>query len=263
MRRSKSEYVIQTVANAVRLLEAFSDTEELGVTELSRKLGLHKNNVFRLLATLEQYRLVEQCADRDRYRLGVGCLTLAQSLTRNRPLTRHGRAVLEDLAEKSGECAHLAALAGFDVVHLDGQASRRLLGPSLRIGDRLDAHCSALGKALLAAGLAGELERYDREVIRGQALPARTPETITDRDKFLDHIRQVAGHGFAVDLEECEHGLSCVAAPVLDPNGHAIAALSVSVPSFRVEREELHQRVLPHVVEAAAELSRRMGYSPH
>lgn len=263
MRRSKSEYVIQTVANAVRLLEAFSDSEELGVTELSRRLGLHKNNVFRLLATLEQSNLVEQCADRDRYRLGVGCLTLAQSLTRNRPLTRHGRAVLEELAGKSGECAHLGALCGFDVVHLDGQSPRQLMGPLVRIGDRLEAHCTALGKVLLAAGLPEDLERYDRDVIRGQALPARTPETITDRDKFLDHLRQVAGQGFAVDLEECERGLCCVAAPVLDPGGRAIAALSLSAPAFRMEREELLQRAVPQVVKAAAELSRRMGYSPH
>ena len=103
MRRSKSDYVIQTVTNALRVLEAFRDKEELGVTELSRRLGLHKNNVFRLLATLEDKGYVEQCADSDRYQLGVRCLELGYTYGRSGGLLRHARGILEDLARVTGK----------------------------------------------------------------------------------------------------------------------------------------------------------------
>ena len=91
MKRSKSDYVIQTVTNALRVLEAFRDKEKIGVTELSRRLGLHKNNVFRLLATLQLHGYVEQRADSDRYGLGGGCLDLGQSFLRSRALLRKER----------------------------------------------------------------------------------------------------------------------------------------------------------------------------
>ena len=95
MRRSKSDYVIQTVVNALRLLEVFQEDEILGVTELSRRLDLHKNNVFRLLATLEEQGYVEQCDD-DRYCLGTACLELGHAFSRTRSIARQARPILED-----------------------------------------------------------------------------------------------------------------------------------------------------------------------
>ena len=92
MKKPKGDYAIQTVVNAMRLLEAFRDEEELGVTELSRRLSLHKNNVFRLLATLEQQGYIEQSAASDRYRLGVESLELGQAFLRGRTLLRRARA---------------------------------------------------------------------------------------------------------------------------------------------------------------------------
>ena len=260
MRRSKSDYVIQTVTNALRLLEAFDDEEELGVTELSRRLELHKNNVFRLLATLEEMEYVEQCTGSDRYRLGLGCLRLGQLFSRMRSLPRQAREVLSGVALEPGECAHVGVLAGFDVVHVDGERCGRLVGGSLRIGDRLEAHCTSLGKVLLADADAATWQQYDKEVIRGGSLPERTSETITDREKFFEHLRAVAAQGFALDVEECEQGLSCVAAPVHDASGAVVAALSISAPAFCTDREQLHDAILPRVQAAAAELSRRLGH---
>jgi DNA-binding IclR family transcriptional regulator len=259
MRRSKSDYVIQTVTNALRVLEEFRYDEELGVTELAKRLGLHKNNVFRLLATLEQMRFVEQEAENERYRLGTACLGLGQAFSRTRTLTRVARASVEGLAEATGETAHLGVLDGFEVVHLDGEAASQVVGTRVRTGERLPVHASALGKALLACGDPSEWERMDREWIRGGALPAATAATITDRDKFFEHLRGVAVMGFALDIEECAPGLCCVAAPVRDAKGRVIAALSVSAPVFRVGVDEMHARLVPAVTGAAQELSRRLG----
>jgi IclR family transcriptional regulator, KDG regulon repressor len=258
MRRSKSDYVIQTVTNALRLLEEFRYAEELGVTALARRLGLHKNNVFRLLATLEEMRFVEQCAENERYRLGTACLGLGQAFSRNCSLTRLGRSVLEKLARDTQETAHLAVLDGFEVVHLDGEGAGQLVGTRVRTGERLPVHASALGKAMLACGDPAEWERLDREFVRSE-LPAVTEATITDRDKFFEHLRGVVGSGFALDFEECALGLCCVAAPVRDVSSQVVAALSISAPVFRVGADEVHERLAPAVSAAAQELSRRLG----
>jgi len=261
MKKPKGDYAIQTVVNAMRLLEAFRDEEELGVTELSRRLSLHKNNVFRLLATLEQQGYIEQSTASDRYRLGVESLELGQAFLRGRTLLRRARAILEALAVQLEESAHLATLRDFDVVHLDGAQGEQLVLTGLRVGSRLPLHCTALGKVLLGCSPENVREAYDRTLAEAGGLGARTPNTIVDRDKFFEHVRTVAGAGFALDLEECEPGLCCAAAPVHDASGRMIAALSVSGPAFRLGEERLLRSVVPAVIGAAETLSRELGYT--
>ena len=261
MRRSKSDYVIQTVANAFRLLEEFGGASaELGVTELSHRLDLHKNNVFRLLATLEQQGYVEQRAETEQYRLGHSCLALGQAFASTRSLVRFARPLLAELAQATNESAHLGVLAGFEVVHLDGEQPEQLVATTLRTGQRLAAHCTALGKVLLAGKSALGLAQLDSERVRAGKLSAQTPATITDRDKFFEHLRTVASQGWATDLEECAAGLCCFAAPVHDASGAVVAALSVSAPVFRVSETRIHSDVMPRVLAAASELSQRMGF---
>jgi DNA-binding IclR family transcriptional regulator len=261
MRRSKSSYVIQAVANGLRLLEEFGGPDaELGVTELSNRVGLHKNNVFRLLATLEQQGYVEQCPQTERYRLGRACLLLGQAFLETRSLARFARPLLARLAEETGESAHLGVLAGHEVVHLDGEQPDQLVATRLRTGQKLAAHCTALGKVLLAGKSSSALAQLDKERVRAGRLVAYTPATIVDRDKFFEHLRTVASQGWAVDLEECAPGLCCVAAPVHDASGAVVAALSVSAPVFRVNEARIHDEVIPRVVAAASELSQRMGW---
>jgi DNA-binding IclR family transcriptional regulator len=261
MKKPKGDYAIQTVVNAMRLLEAFRDEEELGVTELSRRLSLHKNNVFRLLATLEQQGYIEQCAASDRYRLGVESLELGQAFLRGRTLLRRARPLLEGLAKQLEETVHLAALREFEVVHLDGALGEQLVMTSLRVGRRLPLHCTALGKALLGGSPENVREAYDRATTEAGGLVARTASTIADRDKFFEHVRTVAGAGFALDLEECDPGLACAAAPVHDASGRLIAAVSVSGPAFRLTEERLLRGVVPAVIGAADALSRELGYT--
>ena len=260
MRKSKGEYAIQTVSNAVRLLEVFRDEEELGVTELSRRLALHKNNVFRLLATLEQQGYIEQSADNERYRLGVRCLELGQAYSRSRSLTRLARAALEKLAVQTAETAHLALMRDFEVVHVDGEQPDALIVTGLRVGRRLPLHCTALGKVLLGCAPDAVRKAYDREVVAA-GLEKRTPHTIEDGLKFFEELRTVAVRGFARDHGECEAGLRCAAAPVLDFSGRVVAALSVSGPAFRVSEEKLLAELAPAVVAAAEGLSRELGFA--
>lgn len=260
MKRPKGEYAIQTVTNALALLEAFATEEELGVTELSLRLDLHKNNVFRLLATLEQSGYVDQCSRTDRYRLGARCLELGQSFSRNRSLLRQAKPLLEELAEETGEAAHLGVLRDFEVVHLDGAVADRLVHTSVRVGRRLPVHCTALGKVLLGCAPRGVQETYDRQVVAAGRIEARTPATLTDPSKLQEHLRAVGSDGHAVDAEECERGLACAAAPVFDATGRVVAGLSVSGPSFRLGPELIASRIVPLVVAVAERLSQGLGH---
>ena len=198
MSKPKSDYTIQTVSNALRLLEAFYEEAELGVSELSRRLGLHKNNVFRLLATLELGGYVEQSTDPARYRLGVRCLELGRAYARSHSLVERARPVLGKLVEELGETAHLGVLRDFEVVHLDGIQPLRLLVTASRVGQRLPVHCSALGKVLGACADTSVLESYERLrrqydwiVVEGAGSPAEI--NLRDRD--------IANMGLAGDVD--------------------------------------------------------------
>ncbi|MCL4686343.1 IclR family transcriptional regulator [Myxococcota bacterium] len=258
MHRAKSEYAIQTVTNALRLLEVFEADEEIGVTDLARRLHLHKNNVFRLLATLEDAGWVEQSADSERYRLGSACLRLARSYVRTHGLARRGRCALEELTRATGETAHLGVLRDFAVVHVDGEQSPGLLVTGLRVGSLMPSHSTALGKVLLGCGPAGTLEAFDRRLAEDR-VAALTAETIVDRDKLIEHLRCVAAQGWALDLEESAPGVMCAAAPVFDATGRTVAALSVSGPAVRLDRDVLEGRIAPAVVTVAANLSQQLG----
>jgi len=260
MPKPKSDYSIQTVSNALRLLEAFADARELGVSELSRRLDLHKNNVFRLLATLQQGGYVEQSSDNDRYLLGPACLELGHSYARHHTLVRRARPILEELVRKVGETAHIASLRELEVVHLDGVLSDRRVVTSLRVGERLPAHCTALGKVLLALGDPRDREAFEQSVAGEGGLTAMTEATIDDAGRLSDELEKVAEHGYAVDHEECERGMSCVAAPVRDDRGTVVAAISISGPSFRMSASVLSTDLGRAVVAAADQLAQELGY---
>ena len=141
-----------------------------------------------------------------------------------------------------------------------GAAPDRMAISPPRVGRRLPVHCTALGKVLIGCCPRGQREAYDRTLSAEESLESRTPRTIVDPDKFLEHLRTVAGHGYAIDLDECETGLGCAAAPVHDTHGRVVAALSISAPSARVSEAELMRDLLPQVTSAAERLSRELGY---
>lgn len=259
--KPKSDYTIQTVSNALHMLEAFQGEHELGVSELSRRLRLHKNNVFRLLATLEYHGYIEQSKENDQYRLGVRCLELGRSFSGHHELLRRGRPIMQRLAEDVGETTHLALLRDQEIVHLDGVQSKQMLLTALRIGERLPVHCTALGKVLLACGDVEVQKALGRRVQSGFPLEPRTVATVVDLQKLFDELRTVSGQGFAVDLGECEVGLHCVAAPVRDGSGRTVAALSVSGPALRLSAEESHSRTAAKVMAAADQLSVELSSS--
>ena len=260
-KKPKSDYAIQAVANALRLLHAFRDEDEIGVAELARRLELPKNNVFRLLATMEELCFIEQCRTTGRYRLGLACHALGHSFIRSRRLLERARPVLDRLLAETGETVHLAVRDGFEVVHLDARAPVREIATGVRTGRRAPIHCTALGKVLLGCSPERVWREFDEQVVKRGKLPQRTPRSIDNPVKFFEHLRTVAGVGYALDLGELEEGLGCAAAPVHDADGELVAAISVSAPLFRIGEEALARDLRGMVVRAADALSASLGYS--
>ncbi|HET7874685.1 MAG TPA: IclR family transcriptional regulator [Methylomirabilota bacterium] len=231
------------MTNALALLETFSaERPELGVTELSRALGLGKSTVYRLLVSLAARGYVSKNVQTDCYRLGlkpfeVGSLAVGQLTVREAVAP-----YLQRLQAASRETVHLGVLDEWEVVYIDKIESRQTLQMYSRIGRRAPIHCTALGKVLLAFQAEEEVERLLRRRLR-----AYTALTLTDPVKLRHELDRIRITGFAVDNEEFEVGLKCVAAPVRDHTGGVVASLGIASPAVRLPAER---------VAAAAELVR-------
>jgi DNA-binding IclR family transcriptional regulator len=256
-RKEKSEYIVQSVDRALDILEAFNyHDEELGVTELSQKLGLHKNNVFRLLATLECRGYIEQDKRTGNYRLGIKTFEVANIFLHHLGLRRQARPILEDLVGGCDETGYLAILDGPEVVYVQMQETSQTVRIVPRLGHRLPAYCTASGKVQLA------YESQDRlvQIFAGYTMKKHTPNTIDNFDKLATHLREVARHGYAIDNEELEEGVRCVAAPVRDYSHRVVAGIGLSGPVSRFSIERIEKELVPLVKEAATKISHRLGH---
>ncbi|HEY2098245.1 MAG: IclR family transcriptional regulator, regulon repressor [Pseudonocardiales bacterium] len=253
-----SDATLSTVRNAARLLKAFlTREEELGVAELSRRLGLGKSSVHRLLTTLLGEGLVEQDARTGRYRLGIVMFELGEAVRLHMDLHGAAATVLLQLREETGESVQLGVAHGDDVIYverLDSAHTLRLLGEP---GRRAPLYCTSSGKVLLA--FRSDPERAD--YLARVRLTPLTRHTITDPVQLRGELKTVRARGWAEAINERQVGTASLAAPVRDLNGSVVAALSVnaSVSRFRgVPRRRLAQTV----TEAAAAVSRRLGWAP-
>lgn len=247
---------IQSVRRAASLLRAFgSGAPELGVSELGRRLNLHKSTVSRLLATLESEGLLERAPGTEKYRLGPEIARLAGRADHFGDVREVARPFLVDLAEVTRETANLAVLDGDEVNNVDQVSGPHLVRVGNWVGRRTPLHCVANGKALLAFLPKSELER-----LTAGPLAAYTPHTVTRPSALRASLARVRQLGFATALGEIEEGLNAVAAPIWDADGAVAAAISVSGPAYRVTPERVPE--LGQVTrDFAQRVSNRMGYS--
>jgi len=256
-KKEKSEYIIQAVDHALDLLEQFhDDVDELGVTELSKRLKLHKNNVFRLLATLESRSYIEQNKVTENYRLGLKTLELGQTFIKQMGLLRQSRPILEWLVKECNETSYVAILKEFHIVYLEVVETDLTVRVVPRVGARLPAYCTAAGKIQMAYMTEEELENY----LPNKELKRNTPNTITDKEDFKRHLKDVAEMGYAVDNEELDVGVKCVGAPIRDYTRRIVGAVSISGPSMRFSDERMEKELIPLVRKASEEISLKLGF---
>jgi len=247
--------MLQTIQKAGELLALYDrEHTEWGVREASAKLKIAKSSAHDLMSSLAKLGFLNKTED-NRYRLGWRLVTLSETLLATTELRKEAHPVLEDMAAQYQETVHLAVLDDNQAVYVDKLEGRQAVRVELTsLGARLYAHCSALGKVLLAY----QDEEDAKRIIQMAGLPRFTDHTITDEDELLQNLGKIRKQGYAYDIEEILLDLCCVAAPIYDYSGNVIAAVSMSIPAFRFRRSQTEFRDC--VIRAAKNISKRLGY---
>jgi DNA-binding IclR family transcriptional regulator len=251
--------MLNTVTNAGTVLDLFTtEHPEHGVTEVARALGMSKSRAHALLTTLASSGLLRRTADR-RYRLGWRILEMNRVLTETTEFKSEAYDAMARLAACSAETVHLATLDEGHVMYVDKLEGPRAVSiPPSTVGAQLPAHCSALGKVLLADRSPEEVEA----IICRHGLTRFTSQTITTPEGLAIELAEVRRLGYARDRGEAVEGLECVAAPIFDATGVAVAALSISGPAARlVPQLDVFRRLVTYAGRGVSARLRR-GAAP-
>ncbi len=247
----KSSVSIQSVARAIEILQCFKEHDELGLTEISNLVGLHKSTTAGLVNTLREEKFLEMNEASGKLRLGIELFCLSQSAKYE--LRDICRPYIDELLKCSGETVNLAVRDENQVVYIEKKESAHSMRICTAIGEHKPFYCTAIGKAIFA-------QLSDEEVTRAFAsteIQPFTSHTITDLDRLREELAQVRQTGIALDNEELEYGLICIAAPVFNPRGHVEASISVSGPAPRMD-SETRERLGEMVKSVAAQISAKL-----
>ena len=241
---------IQSLARGLKILDILGQAQDgASITELAEILGVDKGSASRLVATLVNFGYAEKDEQTRRFHLGPQVVPLSRSVLARLSMREAAKPFLRQLMERTGECVHLAVPAQGKVLYVDQVESPATLRVNAQVGTLNPLHCTALGKALLAFG----------ELDLPATLEAFTPHTLTDPNRLRKNLAQVRANGYAVDDEEFDLGVRCIAVPVYDFRGKAAGAIGISGPATRVTPERLPE-LAASVVEIGKALSERMSF---
>jgi DNA-binding IclR family transcriptional regulator len=232
------QYKIKVLEKALSILDLFNERgKELTITQINQTLGLNKSTTFRILNILEKVGYLERDDYSLKYRLGFKLFFLGSFVEANAEMQKLVHPFLEEIAKKTDETVHLVVLQHGEALYLDKIDGKKVLVVSSRIGMKLPAHCSGVGKVLLSFLPEEALEN----IVEQKGLRRFTKNTITDKKALKAELNRVRKQGYAIDNEEIEIGMKCVAAPVTGVNGEVIAAISISGPKERFSGGELER----------------------
>lgn len=239
---------IQSLARGLKILDRFVEANgSLSITELAQQLELDKSTVSRLVQTLVQHEYAQPDPGTRRYMLGKKITHMSWQLLNRMPIRDQAKPFLVNLMQSTGECAHTAVYSQKQALVIDdveASASLRVVGG---IGRLIPLHCTAVGKCLLAfSGVPMPLD-----------MPRRTQRTLTTAADLLAHLEDIRRLGYSLDDEENDYGVRCIAAPVYDPSGQAIACIGISGPTVRMTDDRLNT-LAAQVMTAARDLSAQL-----
>jgi len=248
---------VQSIGRGFAIIEEIARNRDgIGLADLSKRVGLHNSTTFHLVKTMVSLGYVRQMKDSKRYRIGRPLFALAASALDEVEMMSLAAPVLDELARTSGESAHFSVPMGDAVVVLARTSGPGAFQLSDRVGVVRPAHCTALGKIMLAALVPGPFESY----LQRAELKANTPKSITTAEHLAREIAEVRRAGLAFDDGEFDAEVRCVALPVRDFSGRVIGAIGISGPVWRLSIEALQKRA--RIVRAAADrLSAEFGYA--
>ena len=257
MKKEKPNYPIKVLDKSLSVLELLlRQDSDMNITEMSEKLGFYPSTTHRILDTLKYWGYVEQDSHTQKYQLGLKALELGMTKLHKMDLVREATPYLKELVNQYNETVHLGALEKKEVMYLAKKESSQTIRMISYVGKRAPLHCTALGKVLLA--YLPEEER--RKILEGKQLPRLTERTITDKEELEKNLEQVKKQGFALDNEENEKDVCCMAVPIRNYQGTVIAALSISRPSFRMYKNK-QKDLEKALIEIGEKISKRMGYN--
>lgn len=246
---------VQSLARGLKVLEAFTpDRDQLTLTELARLTGLGMAAVQRYTHTLTCLGYLSRGRHKE-FRLGPGVLSLGYSSLRGSELRKLAEAQLGHFSREVGFSVNLGVLQGRDVLILYRHEMARFFKFDLQAGSRLPAHCSAMGKLLLAALPPGEL----RKRLVGAELEPVTPLTITSRRLLEQDLAEIRAQGWAASDGEASLALYSLAVPVLNAEAQVVAALNLSLPRLE-EDDKRRRRMLERLLKEGRRFSERLGY---
>ncbi len=238
------------------MLEVFSqDAPSMSLNEIALAAGLNKSTAFRFAYTLEKLGYLVRDPETKRYRPGLKVLRLGFIVLNNLEMSQIALPYLKALSTSCRETTNMTVRDGNEIVYIARNKTDQILDVNLQLGSRLPVYCTSMGKAQLI-----DLSRKEILDLLGEGpYPKTGLNTITRVDHLVAELDKVRKHGYAINDEELVVGLRSVAAPVLDTEGHVVAAVNISVPAARVSRQELETVLSPMVVGTVRLISAAMG----
>ncbi|UCG25214.1 MAG: IclR family transcriptional regulator [Chloroflexota bacterium] len=253
--KPRTTETVQSVERAMAILRSFTEAEpELRVTELARRLDLHKSTVSRILATLQKGSLVSRNPESGKYRLGLGLIGLAGVALGRLDVRGVAQPYLNNLVAFTQETVNISVIEGNACVNIERARSPQPIRYEGWIGRRTPLHCTAAGKALLA-----NLPDRERSLRLALPLVKYTSQTITDNQTLVEVLKEIRLQGYAIVHEEFEEGFSAIASPIYNHEGQVVAAVSVSGPTYRMGPGTVESFINP-LQETAQTISTEMGY---
>src|SRR5580658_6377897 len=249
-------YKVQALDRAFAVLDLLGESETpLGLAQVAASLQLHKSTAHRFLMVLERHRMVERTVN-GKFRLGLRLFDFGNRAIEQYDLRDRAQLHLRKLVAETEETAHLCILEAARVIYIDKIEPTRAVRMITRIGASNPVHCTSVGKAILAF----LPEEKIADVIRRTRFERFTHRTIGSPEALRTEIEKTKRRGYAVDDEELEEGLRCIAVPVFDAQRFPVAAISVSGPSFRVTAQKLPS-IANHLLQCVRGISADMGYA--
>ena len=247
---------VKSITKAFLLMEELDKAGELSIGELSERLSMDKATVHRLVNTIKDSGFINQNLDTKKYANSLKLLAMGNRVMEKLGIKHIARPIIEDLAQKAGETINLGVLVDNKIMYIDKLECTSTIKVGLGVGTTVPCYCSGLGKAILAFTSEPALSNL-LDTVRFETF---TDSTIADRDAFLRDLSLTKERGYSLDDEEYVVGLICIGAPVFDFHGNPVAAVTVSCPKYRYDKDRHLSLFSTLAMNAARNISLKLGY---
>lgn len=228
---------VKTLGKAIKILECFSIEEpELGITQISNKLGIYKSSVHNIITTLESYGYIEKNLSNDKYRLGLKMLQFSYIISNQIGFRYSVHPYLQEIAKEFSESCYFAIPNDLSVLYLDAAYPMGMVAFRTVVGDRAPLYCTGIGKAMLAY-----MDDKAIETVKARGFEKFTENTICSEEEYHRELSTIKQQGYSIDNMEHEYGVKCVGVPIFSHDGSVCGGLSVTGPSLRFDSKRIEQ----------------------